>query len=41
MIGHNFLLGKLAAFAGPVASYNLTTDNTFANFKEMLQKNLL
>ncbi|OJX33149.1 MAG: hypothetical protein BGO86_03915 [Chryseobacterium sp. 36-9] len=38
MIGHNFLLGKLAAFAGPVASYNLTTDNTFANFKENATK---
>ncbi|MDP9957280.1 hypothetical protein J2X97_002946 [Epilithonimonas hungarica] len=38
MVGHNFLLGKLAAFAGPVASYNLTTDNTFQNFKENATK---
>lgn len=38
MVGHNFLLGKLAAFAGPVASYNLTTDNTFSNFKENATK---
>lgn len=34
LLGHNFLLGKLAAFVGPVASYNLTTDNTYNNFKE-------
>ena len=34
LVGHNFLLGKLAAFVGPVASYNLTTDNTYQNFKE-------
>jgi len=38
LLGHNFLLGKLAAFIGPVASYNLTTDNTFANFKENATK---
>lgn len=38
LLGHNFLLGKLAAFVGPVASYNLTTDNTFANFKENATK---
>lgn len=34
LVGHNFLLGKLAAFVGPVASYNLSTDKTYANFKE-------
>ncbi len=34
LVGHNFLLGKLAAFVGPVASYNLSTDNTYADFKE-------
>jgi len=34
LVGHNFLLGKLAAFAGPVASYNLSKDNTFGDFKE-------
>jgi len=34
LLGHNFLLGKLAAFVGPVASYNLSTDNTYADFKE-------
>ena len=34
LVGHNFLLGKLAAFLGPVASYNLSKDNTFGDFKE-------
>ncbi len=34
LLGHNFLLGKLAAFVGPVASYNLSTDNSYADFKE-------
>lgn len=34
LVGHNFLLGKLAAFVGPVASYNLSKDNTFGDFKE-------
>jgi len=34
LLGHNFLLGKLAAFVGPVASYNLSTDKTYASFKE-------
>lgn len=34
LIGHNFLLGKLAAFVGPVASYNLSKDNTYENFEE-------
>ena len=34
LVGHNLLLGKLAAFAGPVASYNLSKDNTFGDFKE-------
>ncbi|MNY31180.1 hypothetical protein D3C86_1653310 [compost metagenome] len=33
-MGHNFLLGKLAAFAGPVASYNLSTDKTYKGFVE-------
>lgn len=34
LVGHNFLLGRLAAFAGPVASYNLSTDNTYGGFVE-------
>ena len=34
LVGHNFLLGKLAAFVGPVASYNLSKENTFGDFKE-------
>jgi hypothetical protein len=34
LLGHNFLLGKLAAFVGPVASYNVSTDKTYASFKE-------
>lgn len=38
LVGHNFLLGKLAAFAGPVASYNLSTNNTFRDFKENATK---
>lgn len=38
MIGHNFLLGKLGAFIGPVASYNLSTKDTFQDFKENAAK---
>lgn len=34
LVGHNFLLGKLAAFVGPVASYNLSTDKTDQGFIE-------
>ncbi|WP_028122010.1 porin family protein [Epilithonimonas tenax] len=33
LLGHNFLLGKLAAFVGPVASYNLSGDKTYEDFK--------
>ncbi|WP_333851021.1 outer membrane beta-barrel protein [Epilithonimonas sp.] len=33
LLGHNFLLGKLAAFVGPVASYNLSSDKNFNDFK--------
>jgi len=33
LVGHNFLLGKLAAFVGPVASYNLSGDKTYEDFK--------
>jgi len=34
LLGHNFLLGKLAAFVGPVASYNLSANKDYATFKE-------
>ncbi len=33
LVGHNFLLGKLAAFVGPVASYNLSSEKTYNDFK--------
>ena len=33
LLGHNFLLGKLAAFVGPVASYNSSGDKTYEDFK--------
>ncbi|SHK15184.1 outer membrane beta-barrel protein [Epilithonimonas mollis] len=33
LVGHNFLLGKLAAFVGPVASYNLSSKKTYDDFK--------
>jgi hypothetical protein len=34
MVGHNFLLGKLAAFVGPVASYNLSANKNKNTFVE-------
>jgi len=34
LVGHNFLLGKLAAFVGPVASYNLSANKNYSTFKE-------
>lgn len=33
LLGHNFLLGKLSAFVGPVASYNLSGDKSYEEFK--------
>ncbi len=38
LLGHNLIFGKLAAFVGPVASFNLSTNNTFKNFKENATK---
>ncbi|MCG2792917.1 MAG: outer membrane beta-barrel protein [Weeksellaceae bacterium] len=40
LVGHNFLLGKLAAFVGPVASYNLSTDNNYSGFVEDVKNEL-
>jgi hypothetical protein len=39
LIGHNFLLGKLAAFVGPVTSYNLSTNKTYDGFVEDAKNN--
>ena len=38
LLGYNILGDKLGIFAGPVASYNLSTDNQFADFKENATK---
>jgi len=34
LVGYSILGDNLGIFAGPVASYNLSTDNQFSNFKE-------
>lgn len=34
LLGYNILGDTLGVFIGPVASYNLSKDNTFGNFKE-------
>lgn len=34
LVGYSILGDNLGIFAGPVASYNLSTDNQFNNFKE-------
>lgn len=34
LVGYNILGDQLGVFAGPVASYNLSTDNTYNDFKE-------
>ncbi|MBL1221379.1 porin family protein [Chryseobacterium sp. L7] len=34
LLGHNVLGNMLSVYAGPVASYNLSTDNTYNDFKE-------
>lgn len=38
LVGYNILGNNLGVFAGPVASYNLSTDNTYADFHENATK---
>ncbi|QOW11267.1 PorT family protein [Kaistella flava (ex Peng et al. 2021)] len=38
LLGYKILGDNLGIFAGPVASYNLSTDNQFADFKENATK---
>jgi opacity protein-like surface antigen len=39
LLGHNVLGNMLGVFVGPVASYNLSKDNTFNDFKENVKNN--
>lgn len=39
LLGYNILGNTLGAFLGPVASYNLSTNNTFNDFTEKAQNN--
>lgn len=39
LLGYNLLGENLGAFIGPVASYNLSTDNQFNDFKENAKNN--
>lgn len=39
LVGKNFLGDLLGVYIGPVASYNLSTDNTWNDFKEKATKN--
>lgn len=39
LLGHNVLGNTLGVFVGPVASYNLSKDNTFNDFKENVKNN--
>lgn len=38
LVGYSVFNNLLGVFAGPVASYNLSSDNTFADFKENATK---
>ncbi|MDY3547523.1 outer membrane beta-barrel protein [Riemerella anatipestifer] len=38
LVGYNVLSEKLSLFTGPVASYNLTSEETFKDFKENITK---
>ncbi|MCT2564477.1 PorT family protein [Chryseobacterium herbae] len=39
LLGHNVLGDMLGVFVGPVASYNLSKDNTYNDFKENVKNN--
>ncbi|KMQ66800.1 hypothetical protein ACM46_04675 [Chryseobacterium angstadtii] len=39
LLGHNVLGNMLSVYVGPVASYNLSTDNTYNDFKENAKNN--
>lgn len=39
LLGYNVLGNMLGVFVGPVASYNLSTDNTYNDFKENAKNN--
>ncbi|AZA48085.1 hypothetical protein EG346_07710 [Chryseobacterium carnipullorum] len=39
LLGHNVLGNMLGVFVGPVASYNLSKDNTYNDFKENVKNN--
>lgn len=39
LVGYNLLGNQLGIFAGPVASYNLSTDDTYNDFKENAKSN--
>ncbi|MDR6921593.1 MULTISPECIES: outer membrane beta-barrel protein [Chryseobacterium] len=39
LVGYNVLGNMLGVFVGPVASYNLSTDNTYNDFKENAKNN--
>lgn len=39
LLGYNVLGNMLGVFVGPVASYNLSTDNTYNDFKENAKHN--